>query len=590
MTKPLTLLLALMLLGAACAETAQPLEEASSPDAENAEALIPGKADESGYSWCELDHVVAWVNLATTDYEELRAGGVHGAAARRIPAYRNGPDGISGTDDDNRFDDIYEVDAVPYVGPVALSQLVAKVADQCVVTASAEVIFSPQPWHESHLARVVEMIEAAERSIDIAMYSMSDGGVIDSIIEAAERGVSIRLLFEAANGDRSDPEGSRSARFEAAGIEVRWINKIMHHKFALFDGPREAIIDGDPGALITGSANWSYSAGTRYDENTIIVRDNAEAVARFQAEFNHLWAHSRDFVWNEDIVHLESIAIAAEDVEDDPNFDAVFTSENFRTYHSSRFGETFTVIRGESAVSDRLVDMILSAEDSIWVASGHLRSRPVSEALLAAHDANPALDIRIYLDGQEYVSASGHARQERLLVECLEAAGDSESRAQDCVDRGFRFGYALHLAGIDVRYKYYAYRWDYTYAPQMHHKYLIVDGTLLATGSYNLSDNAEHNTMENMVFYSADGYPELVASFERNFESLWTTHEGDGTYDSLLDEIKDGDGDIPIVFEAMALDWAQIAVLKEAIRTACPDVVSEEYRTNARDYRSCPRP
>ena len=74
-----------------------------------------------------------------------------------------------------------------------------------------------------------------------------------------------------------------------------------------------------------------------------------------------------------------------------------------------------------------------------------------------------------------------------------------------------------------VRYKYYAYRWHYSYAIQMHHKYMIVDGKRLFTGSYNYSDNAEHNTMENVVIYDAAAFPALVAAFVANFEALWQT-------------------------------------------------------------------
>lgn len=41
------------------------------------------------------------------------------------------------------------------------------------------------------------------------------------------------------------------------------------------------------------------------------------------------------------------------------------------------------------------------ADESIWVGSGHLRSRPVAEALIAKRAADPMIDIRVYLDGQE---------------------------------------------------------------------------------------------------------------------------------------------------------------------------------------------
>ena len=47
--------------------------------------------------------------------------------------------------------------------------------------------------------------------------------------------------------------------------------------------------------------------------------------------------------------------------------------------------------------------------------------------------------------------------------------------------------------------------------------------TKLCTGSYNLSDNAEHNTFENMCCSAARGTPSWSAQFEANFESIWET-------------------------------------------------------------------
>ena len=57
----------------------------------------------------------------------------------------------------------------------------------------------------------------------------------------------------------------------------------------------------------------------------------------------------------------------------------------------------------------------------------------------------------------------------------------------------------------------------------MHHKYMVVDGTTLFSGSYNLSDNAEHDTFENMMVLKGAEHATLIAAFEANFESIWKT-------------------------------------------------------------------
>lgn len=556
-------------------------------DGEFETAFPNGKAD-SPYSECEMNHVVTYLNNPELTFNDLRTANVHTRAARNLIEHRDGLDAMPGTEDDNYFDDIKEVDSVRYVGPVALFNLIKAIRHLCEASVSAEAIFSPQPYHESHLARTVELIDGAERSLDIAMYSFRDSAIEDALEMAVQRGLSVRMIFETARDDRNDPEGSMSARLESKGIDVRWINKIMHHKFIIIDGPRRSADDAYTATLASGSGNWSHSAGTRYDENTVIVQGNGELILRFQKEFNLLWANSRDFEYNSDFEWFHSMDITDEMINDDLYLDMRFTSANFRTYVSS-YGPTFAVISGLNEVSGSLVELIESAAESIHVASGHLRSRPIAEALMAKHASNPEIDIKIYLDGQEYISEWYHNQQERELEDCLEAAGDSESRIQQCVDKGFYFSYPVHMAGIPLRFKYYAYRWDYHYAVQMHHKYMIVDGKIAASGSYNLSDNAEHNTMENIVFYDAMEFPELVAAFEANFAQLWVTGLEKGYYEQLVYLIDETTDPIPIVFDPMALDWDQVTYLKQIIREYCPDVNSEEFRTDPNAHHICYR-
>ena len=563
-----------------------------SPDGiDDVGVVAGGKADGSDYSECELAQVAAWLNEGP-DVDTLENAGVHSRAATNLVRHRDGADGAFGTGDDDLFADIAEVDAVSWVGPVAISQLVDAVADRCTVTpptASEEVIFSPQDYETSHLARVAGLIDGAETSIDIAMYSFSDRGIQDALQRAVSRGVTIRMIFETASSDRSSPAGTASARLEDMGIEVRWINKIMHHKFAIIDGARTDLAAAANATLVTGSGNWSNSAGTRYDENTLFFHGNVELALRYQREFNHLWDNGRLFVHNESIPALEAIAIAESDIPDDPTVDAVFTSANFNVTQSARYGATFSVVRGQNTVADRWVDLISHAQRSIRIASGHLRSRPIAEALIAAHEANPDLDIRVYLDGQEYLAASTHAIQESDLATCLDAAGTSVARREDCLDSGFLFSYQVHEAGIALRYKYYAYRWDYSYAVQMHDKLMIVDDETVITGSYNLSDNAEHATMENDVIFTGPTHRALVDAYIDAFDQMWVTGEADGLYRALTDQIVEATGDFPIVFDAMALDWDQVTELKRVIRDNCPDINSTDYRTNAAAHRYCNR-
>jgi phosphatidylserine/phosphatidylglycerophosphate/cardiolipin synthase-like enzyme len=347
----------------------------------------------------------------------------------------------------------------------------------------------------------------------------------------------------------------------------------------IVDGPRDDRALAESAWLVTGSGNWSGGAATRYDENTLFLRGVPELVLRFQAEFELMWAHSRDVVVDASLPYeLGTADLTIRDL-DREDVHAIFTSENF-----SVSGDTFR-ITDSSVVSDALVGAIGRAERSIHVASGHLRSRPVAEALIAAKEANPALDVRVYLDGQEFISGWYQGEQLRDLDECLaEATTDTQER--NCREKGFLFGYQVGEAGVGVRYKYYAYRWHYTYADQMHHKYLVIDGEELWTGSYNLSDNAERNTFENMLMFRGERFADLVADYEARFEAMWETNRDSGALENLRDDLRDDDV-VPLVFDSMALTWSEVDSLKREIRSACPAVGDHAYRTRPEDHRLC---
>lgn len=575
--------LAASVLSAACAVEPASEEEGPSPDAENAGIPAPGKAD-STLTECQVDAALLFANDPSADVATLRAAGVHSLAAKRIVAARGATPGVA-------FASLAELDAVPYVGPAAMKKLAAKGSAECPSGdyPAAEVIMSPQPTRDtSHLARAVQLIDGAKGSIDIAMYSMSDAGILDALGRARGRGVSVRFLFEPARDEAKAPAGTKSAQVEAKGIDVRFINKIMHHKFMIVDGPRQTAFSALGATLMTGSGNWSNSAGTRYDENTVVLRGAPELALAFQREFNHLWENSRDFVGTTAREAEKSLPIADWMQLDRDETQAAFTSDNFKLFSSS-LGPGFSVIPEKNTVADVLVDLIGEAKQSIWIASGHLRSRPVTEALLAARSANPNLDVRVYVDGQEYVSASTNAQEKKDLDACVLAAGSNATKQQACYDKDFHWSYPVAKAGVPLRFKHYAYRWHHSYAPQMHHKYLIVDGAVLASGSYNLSDNAEHETMENLVVYRGAPFADLVGSFVENFESIWQTGETAGSYAKLLDEVENGTGPIPLVYDSMALDHQQVTTLKAAIRTACPEVDSQDYREHPEKHMTCPR-
>ena len=459
--------------------------------------------------------------------------------------------------------------------------IAAFILDSLASAQSLEVVFSPSAIKQSHLEKAREWIVQTESSLDIAMYSMSESSsdLIKAIAIARTRNIPVRLLFDKANADRLKPQGSLSAKLEEMGVDVRYINKIMHHKFALLDA-RSQDQKGNP-SLITGSANWTNSAATTYDENTIFVRNEPALIQVYRQEFDRLWANSRDFIWQDLPSDLSVDAIPS---KEDSKSLAVFTSDNFQVT-KSRYGLGFSTIEGKNTVSDVIVAAILSAKTSIKIASGHFRSHAIAQALLEAKNSNPQLDVKIYLDAQEFISYSYQKEQKAKQDSCLATSVSTEDTNQ-CYEKGYYYSYEAQAAGLDLRFKSYAYRWHYTYAPQMHHKYMIIDDRQLLSGSYNYSDNAEHGTMENLMILNAASHPDVLASFIANYASIWELDRS--SYQPLLGVIAQTDN-VPIVFRAMALSWQEFSELKKAIYDNCKLINSEDYRTHPEHHLTCPR-
>ncbi len=124
-----------LVLAVAVVSSAACAVDATDPDGPDDVAVgSDGKSDDATYGACELAAVVDYLN-GGVDVQGLLDAGVHVQAAEGLVAHRDGSDGVFGTEDDDLFDDIFEVDDVLYVGPVALEQLVAAatVDDRCAV-------------------------------------------------------------------------------------------------------------------------------------------------------------------------------------------------------------------------------------------------------------------------------------------------------------------------------------------------------------------------------------------------------------------------------------------------------------------------
>lgn len=133
--------------------------------------------------------------------------------------------------------------------------------------------------------RIIGAINRTRHTLDIAVYSITQPDLAATIEEAHRRGVRIRIVSD--EGQSLDRH-SEIDYLRSQGISVRLSGgyrghrSLMHNKFAIFDGD----------LVETGSFNWTTSANSYNFENVVFIKDR-EVSARYESEFDHIWAQAR---------------------------------------------------------------------------------------------------------------------------------------------------------------------------------------------------------------------------------------------------------------------------------------------------------
>jgi phosphatidylserine/phosphatidylglycerophosphate/cardiolipin synthase-like enzyme len=142
-----------------------------------------------------------------------------------------------------------------------------------------EVYFSPDDGTSAHL---VNLIKGANKSISFLAYSFTSDDIALAMLDQAQRGVSVSGVFEASQV-RSN-SGDEYEHLHSAGLDVRLDGNPynMHHKLIILDGQ----------IVITGSYNFTASAETRNDENTLVIHDPGIAAA-YAAEFQKVFSEAQ---------------------------------------------------------------------------------------------------------------------------------------------------------------------------------------------------------------------------------------------------------------------------------------------------------
>jgi len=132
---------------------------------------------------------------------------------------------------------------------------------------------------------LVGIMNNAQQTLDVAIYSITDQRIADAMISAEKRGVTVRMITDASESATSSQK-ALLATVKAAGIPIK-INThsgIMHLKVTIADGD----------IATTGSFNYTKAAENENDEVFVVLSDNT-AAADFESQFNRMWNDTSGF-------------------------------------------------------------------------------------------------------------------------------------------------------------------------------------------------------------------------------------------------------------------------------------------------------
>ena len=209
---------------------------------------------------------------------------------------------------------------------------------------------------------LVNAVKNANYTLDIALYNLKLEEVTQSIMDAQDRGVKVRIIFD--YGHVSPRVGRDLKVLIDKGMDIKVMrgrirSGSMHNKYAIFDGT----------ALEMGSANWTFTAEKSNYENMMFVYDS-EIIRGYQANFQWMWDQAIS------AYDLNAIPPPPGPIPYDPNPSVSFNGQIFPKYVFSPKGGT----------TDAIVKAIDSASFEINVAMFSMTSKPIMKALIRAKD------------------------------------------------------------------------------------------------------------------------------------------------------------------------------------------------------------
>jgi phosphatidylserine/phosphatidylglycerophosphate/cardiolipin synthase-like enzyme len=133
--------------------------------------------------------------------------------------------------------------------------------------------------------KLIEIINRAKSSLDIAIYSLTKRDIVEALLSAQRRGVTIRVITDQQEA-RSKSQARALTLLIDAGIPIKENTHkgLMHLKVTI----------ADQAVITTGSYNYTQAAST-YNDEVFLVIPNPDLAKAWDLQFARMWGDTEGF-------------------------------------------------------------------------------------------------------------------------------------------------------------------------------------------------------------------------------------------------------------------------------------------------------
>jgi len=362
-------------------------------------------------------------------------------------------------------------------------------------------------------SKAIEKINMADNSIDACFYSFSLTAVRDALINAHNRGVLVRFIYE------QDNYNSYMAALASAGIPCigdefgsnAAVDGLMHNKFLVIDADARGDSDPSNDWIMSGSWNASITGNnpSAMIQNMIFIQDHSLATA-YTAEFQEMWGDTS-------MTPSEANSRFGSRKHDNTPHRFIVQGNDVQLYFSPT-----------DATSQQMANAIMDANESCFLALMSFTRYTQANALQEMwYNFEPCFQLRGVFDNSlsdfsQYWNLVGQLPGENLW----------DPPADD-----------IHLDGE---------------SGTLHHKYAIIDANdalgdpLVITGAHNWSTAAETSNDENTLIIHS---PEVANLYLQEFAARY--HAAGGTQELVpSDELLVTTNQVG---QNLVIDWNPVA-------------------------------